>query len=737
MISENIKIISRKYIIRMIGVTILILLTTGNVLGTTPESDSQTLSIISSSPLTDPTTTVGTPQTFSIDLNNPADVIWSIDNSAVQSDTNVLTSSYTDIVDIGVYNVNVFATDGTDSVTKDWIWTVESEPPIIYIPHVPIITYTTGNFWINYIVSPDTGPGTSKTDSISVSLDDGTTWQDDVAPSTNFNITVGPHGQGSILAVAYNNSGGTSDTASENVQIANNIPVLDQIGDKIITVGNELTFTIHATDPDGDTMTYSKDVAKGDLDSSTGVYSWTPKNDDIGMHTVTISSNDDHEGIDSETIKITVADNQPGAYMPPTPVDLVCTQGNFWIYCTWQPDIGNNTDSYHVDIDGILNETINNNINITTGPHQQKNISVRAYNNSGGGSLNPTPVSKNIQMANNMHVQDGIGNKVVIVGQILTFTVHATDADGDVIIYNTSATKGLYNSSTGVYSWAPNSNDVGTYTWSFCSNDNYGGGTCKTITVTVNTNNGGDSGDSGNGGGSSSGGTGTSGENYYNIQYKERRELEIHNGVVTSYIFDDKKGPIMFVNITGNWSVGEIIGMMEVLKNRSSLLKTSAPGNVYKNINIWIGTSKFATPKNIKFPAKINFKVENSWINNNSVIRDNIKMVRWNGKKWIILDTLGKMKDDNYTYFDANTDGFTHFAITVLKNGNVPAVTPTISKIIDVPNVQTLVESPTPNLTENIPKVSSNTSMNGFNMFSILLIAVFIILAIYIIRQKE
>lgn len=494
MISENIK-----YITMMACIIILISLATGSVLGEDIKPD---LSITYWSPPNDPITTVGIPQIFSIDLNKKADVVWTIDNSAVQSYSNVHTSSYTDYTaDIGIHNVNVLATDGGgDFVTKDWIWTVEYEPPqIIYIPPAPIITYVTGNFWIDYTVRPNIESGTNKTDSLSVSLDDGMTWQDGISPNTNFNITVGPHGQSSILAFAYNNSGGISQTVSENVQLDNNIPV-----------------------------------------------------------------------------------------------------------------------------------------------------------------------------------QNGIGDKTVTVGQTLTFTVYAIDADGDTITYNTSATKGLYNSSIGIYSWVPNSSDVGTYTWLFCSNDNYGGSSCETVTIIVNTNNGGSGGNGdnnggnngGNSGGSSSGGTGggTSGENYYNIEFKKRQELDIYKDVVTSYVFVDKIGPIMFVNITGNSNTGEVTGIMEVLKNRSSLLKTSAPGFIYKNINIWIGTSSFATPKNIKFPAKITFRIENSWIDKNSVIRENIKMVRWDGKKWITLDTSGKMKDSNYTYFDANTDGFTHFAIIDSKN---------------------------------------------------------------------
>lgn len=45
------------------------------------------------------------------------------------------------------------------------------------------------------------------------------------------------------------------------------------------------------------------------------------------------------------------------------------------------------------------------------------------------------------------------------------------------------------------------------------------------------------------------------------------------------------------VNITGNISAGEVTTMVEVLRNTSILVKNiSAPGLVYKNVNIWVGS---------------------------------------------------------------------------------------------------------------------------------------------------
>ncbi|MDD1744310.1 MAG: PGF-pre-PGF domain-containing protein, partial [Candidatus Methanoperedens sp.] len=133
----------------------------------------------------------------------------------------------------------------------------------------------------------------------------------------------------------------------------------------------------------------------------------------------------------------------------------------------------------------------------------------------------------------------------------------------------------------------------------------------------------------------------------------------------------------MFVNITGNISVGVINAAVEVLRNTSTLIKpqTPAQGIVYKNVNIWVGTTGFAVPKNIKIAA-IKFKVLNTWLESNSIAASEIRMVRWDGSKWLTLDTTLKEKDSANSYFEATTDTFSPFAITGLAHAVVVTETP-------------------------------------------------------------
>jgi PGF-pre-PGF domain-containing protein len=173
-------------------------------------------------------------------------------------------------------------------------------------------------------------------------------------------------------------------------------------------------------------------------------------------------------------------------------------------------------------------------------------------------------------------------------------------------------------------------------------------------------------------GGGGGGGEGASAENYSNIELNEKYDLHIFKDKTTRYRFTSDRNPIMFVNITGNVNAGEVRTAIEVLRNTSSQVRNPASEVVYKNLNIWVGTSGFASSKNIQQTA-IFFRVENSWLDENNIAGGNIKIVRWDGSRWVDIVTSEKTNDGKYTYFEAKTDGFSFFTITGVKEVSTAA----------------------------------------------------------------
>jgi PGF-pre-PGF domain-containing protein len=202
------------------------------------------------------------------------------------------------------------------------------------------------------------------------------------------------------------------------------------------------------------------------------------------------------------------------------------------------------------------------------------------------------------------------------------------------------------------------------------------------------------SGSSGSGGG---GGGGKSDENATNIEVIEKYDLEISKAALTSYRFKETGNPIMFVNITGNASIGVVTATVEVLKGTSTLVKVPPDGLVYKNANIWVGTTGMATPKNIK-EALIKFKVDNSWMSANGVVAKDIVLVKWDGSSWIKLETKVSSKDDTNTYLEGKTNSFSPFAITATVAEAKTTVTQTPASAV----------SPTPGGTTPAPAEESD-----------------------------
>ena len=101
-------------------------------------------------------------------------------------------------------------------------------------------------------------------------------------------------------------------------------PDLVDVPDTTIAVNQYLTFTLEASDPDGDSIVFlSPDLPAGaTLDSVTGVFEWTPSSGQVGVHPVTFIAIDD--GIpplaDTEYTDITVFDPgvEEGATESPT-----------------------------------------------------------------------------------------------------------------------------------------------------------------------------------------------------------------------------------------------------------------------------------------------------------------------------------------------------------------------------------------------------------------------------------
>src|SRR3989338_3944968 len=97
-----------------------------------------------------------------------------------------------------------------------------------------------------------------------------------------------------------------SGCAEKPVENINNPPVLNPIGNKIVNKEDTVTFTINASDPDNDSLTYSASNLPGNatFNTVTQTFSWTPTYAE-GSYQVTFAVNDGSLS-DNESITIIV-----------------------------------------------------------------------------------------------------------------------------------------------------------------------------------------------------------------------------------------------------------------------------------------------------------------------------------------------------------------------------------------------------------------------------------------------
>ncbi|MHC1583786.1 MAG: putative Ig domain-containing protein [Methanosarcinales archaeon] len=123
------------------------------------------------------------------------------------------------------------------------------------------------------------------------------------------------------------------------VENINRPPVLDPIGDKTVDENSLLEFTITASDPDGDILTYAaSNLPDGaTFDSSTREFSWTPDFDQAGTYPDVHFEVTDGELTDYEDITIVVADVAAPMISVVAPYSEIMFQQQFIVNITVDP----------------------------------------------------------------------------------------------------------------------------------------------------------------------------------------------------------------------------------------------------------------------------------------------------------------------------------------------------------------------------------------------------------------
>ena len=260
----------------------------------------------------------------------------------------------------------------------------------------------------------------------------------------------------------------------ENITISvndtNRPPVLEQIGDKSVDEDFLLEFTVNATDPDGDVLTYSaSNLPDGAVfNSTTHTFSWTLTFDQTGMYPDVHFEVSDGELTDWENITIRV--NGVGASRPPV-LDQIGDKSidetyllEFTVNAT---DLDGDTLTYSASNlpDGAAFYP-NTRIFSWTPTFDQSGTHHDVHFETSDGELTDWEnITISVSNTNRPPVLDPIGNRTINENSSLEFTVNASDPDGDVLAYSASNLPdgAAFNPHTRTFTWMPTFDKSGTH----------------------------------------------------------------------------------------------------------------------------------------------------------------------------------------------------------------------------------------------------------------------------------
>jgi PGF-pre-PGF domain-containing protein len=154
---------------------------------------------------------------------------------------------------------------------------------------------------------------------------------------------------------------------------------------------------------------------------------------------------------------------------------------------------------------------------------------------------------------------------------------------------------------------------------------------------------------------------------FENVVLKEVQTMPVSAGTIVSYVYENEENPVRYVNFEAGKDLGDLEIKVEVLREKSRLVKDMPSGIVYRHINIWAGKSDFPGLTDIAEPV-IGFQVDKSWIEEKGLDESDIRLLRYEDGVWQDMVTELADTDEGYLVFESKISGFGAFAISGIKN---------------------------------------------------------------------
>jgi hypothetical protein len=295
------------------------------------------------------------------------------------------------------------------------------------------------------------------------------------------NVTVAPGAATGARALTITNPDGQSVTSASILTIVssgpavNHSPVLAAIANRTNIVGTTLTFTNTATDTDSPPQTLIFSLAAGAATNanigSNGLFSWTSTQAQIGSNAFSVFVTDNGSPPLSSTQSFFVRVVQTNG--PPSLAGIsnrTIAVGMTLAITNAGNDVDGDQLTFTLGAGAAANASINATSGVFTWAPTQAQIGTNAFSvlvtDNGSPPLSATQSFVVVVVhSNSPPVLAGISNRTMAVGMTLTVTNAASDTDGDQLSFSlspTDPTNASINGASGVLTWAPTQDQVGT-----------------------------------------------------------------------------------------------------------------------------------------------------------------------------------------------------------------------------------------------------------------------------------
>ncbi|MFO7992284.1 MAG: putative Ig domain-containing protein, partial [Thermoplasmata archaeon] len=268
------------------------------------------------------------------------------------------------------------------------------------------------------------------------------------------------------VRVQDGNGGSATQSWQINVTNVNDAPMITSSAPTTAIEDMEYSYPVAAVDIDGDSLSYSLLVAPEEMNiDGSGEITWTPVNDDVGDHTVMIEVSDGNNGTDTQTFIITVQ-NTNDAPTITSEAGTSAVEDEEYVYDVNAKDVDG--DDLHYSLSekptGMTIDSSNGMITWVPTNDQVGSHSVSVMVSDGNGGTDNQSWDISVSNVNDKPVITSTPVLTAVEDCAYSYTVKATDIDGDSLTYNLDvAPSGMVIGSDGTITWTPTNDHVGTH----------------------------------------------------------------------------------------------------------------------------------------------------------------------------------------------------------------------------------------------------------------------------------